>query len=157
MAGRIDFMANDTSTTTNQYVAQIEAQAISTISTDINPGRVVYRATSSTVAATPSEYMRATSLGLNIMGAADPSAYLHLGAGTATASTAPLKFTSGTNNTTAETGAMEYNGTNLFFTRTGTTREGVLTQSAVTTEVQVSDTTVTVNIGGVTYKLLAKA
>jgi hypothetical protein len=52
---------------------------------------------------------------------------------------------------------MEYNGTNLFFTRTGTTREGVLTQSAVTTEVQVSDTTVTVNIGGVTYKLLAKA
>lgn len=55
-----------------------------------------------------------------------PTALLHLGAGTATASTAPLKFTSGTNNTTAEAGAMEYNGTNLFFTRTGTTREGVL-------------------------------
>lgn len=55
-----------------------------------------------------------------------PTAYVHLGAGTTTASTAPLKFTSGTNNTTAETGAMEYNGTNLFFTRTGTTRENVL-------------------------------
>lgn len=54
-----------------------------------------------------------------------PTAYVHLGAGTATASTAPLKFTSGTNNTTGETGAMEYNGTNLFFTRTGTTRENV--------------------------------
>ncbi len=53
------------------------------------------------------------------------SAYLHLDAGTATASTAPLKFTSGTNLTTAETGAVEYNGTNLFFTRTGTTRESV--------------------------------
>lgn len=56
-----------------------------------------------------------------------PSAYIHLGAGTATASTSPLKFTSGTNLTTAETGAVEYNGTNLFFTRTGTTRETVVT------------------------------
>lgn len=54
------------------------------------------------------------------------SAYLKLSAGTATALTAPLKFVSGTNLTTAETGAMEYNGTNLFFTRTGTTRENVL-------------------------------
>lgn len=53
------------------------------------------------------------------------TAYLHLDAGTAAASTAPLKFTSGTNNTTAETGAVEYNGTNLFFTRSGTTRESV--------------------------------
>jgi hypothetical protein len=86
-----------------------------------------------------------------------PSAVLHLKAGTATASTAPLKFTAGTNLTTAENGAMEYNGTNLFFTRAGAVREGVLTQSAVTTEVLVSDTSVTVNIGGTTYKLLAKA
>lgn len=54
-----------------------------------------------------------------------PTARLHLGAGTASASTAPLKFTSGTNLTTGEAGAMEYNGTNLFFTRTGTTRENV--------------------------------
>lgn len=85
-----------------------------------------------------------------------PTARIHLPAGTATASTAPLKFTSGTNLTAAEAGAMEYNGTNLFFTRAAA-REGVLTQSAVTTEVLVTDTTVTVNIGGVTYKLLARA
>lgn len=90
-------------------------------------------------------------------GTTTPTALIHLAAGTATANTSPLKFTSGTNLTTAETGAMEYNGTNLFFTRTGTTREGVLTQSAVTTESVASDTTVTVNIGGVTYKLLARA
>lgn len=90
-------------------------------------------------------------------GVTSPTADIHIGAGTATAGTAPLKFTAGTNLTTAENGAMEYNGTNLFFTRTGAVREGVLTQSAVTTEVVVSDTTVTVNIGGVTYKLLAKA
>jgi hypothetical protein len=80
-----------------------------------------------------------------------------LAAGTATAGTAPLKFTSGTNLTTAEAGAMEYDGTNLFFTRSGTTREGVITQSAVTTEVIVADTSVTVNINGTTYKLLARA
>lgn len=51
--------------------------------------------------------------------------FFKLAAGTATAGQAPLKFTSGTNLTTAEAGAMEYNGTNLFFTRTGTTRESV--------------------------------
>lgn len=84
-----------------------------------------------------------------------PTARLHLPAGTATAQTAPLKFVSGTNLTTAEVGAVEYNGTNLFFTRTGTTRETVITTSAVTTETVVSDTTVTVNINGTNYKLLA--
>lgn len=86
-----------------------------------------------------------------------PTARMHLPAGTTAASSAPLKFTSGTNMTTAETGAMEYNGTNLLFTRSGTTRENVLMSSAVTTEVIVSDTSVTVNIGGTTYKLLARA
>lgn len=60
------------------------------------------------------------------IGTIAPTATLHLKAGTATASTAPLKFTSGTNLTTAEAGAMEYNGTNLFFTRAGTVRENVL-------------------------------
>lgn len=49
-----------------------------------------------------------------------------LKAGTASAGFAPVKFVSGTNLTTGEAGAMEYNGTNLFFTRTGTAREGVL-------------------------------
>lgn len=82
---------------------------------------------------------------------------LFLRAGAAAAGSAPLAFTSGTNLTTPVNGSMEYNGTNLFFTRTGAVREGVLTQSAVTTEVLVSDTSVTINIGGTTYKLLAKA
>lgn len=94
----------------------------------------------------------AVKLGINMTA---PGAWLHLPAGSTTV--APLKFTSGTNETTAEAGAMEYNGTNLFFTRSGTTREGVLTESAVTTETVTSDTTVTVNINGTTYKLLAKA
>jgi hypothetical protein len=54
----------------------------------------------------------------------DPTAYLHLGAGTATANTAPLKLTSGTNLTTPENGAFEFDGTNLYFT-TGGTRKTV--------------------------------
>ncbi len=41
---------------------------------------------------------------------------LMLAAGTASANTAPLKFTSGTNLTTAEAGAVEYDGSNLYFT-----------------------------------------
>jgi len=80
-----------------------------------------------------------------------PTARLQLAAGTATASTAPLKLTSGTNLTTAEAGAMEYNGTNLFFSPS-TTRYTVdlsLTGSATldfgsTAAGGVTDLTITV-------------
>jgi hypothetical protein len=46
----------------------------------------------------------------------DPTAKIHAGAGTAAANTAPLKFTAGTNMTTPENGAFEFDGTNLYFT-----------------------------------------
>ncbi|MGI9160034.1 MAG: hypothetical protein ACR2K1_09810, partial [Saprospiraceae bacterium] len=62
------------------------------------------------------ERMRVTAGGNVGIGLTAPTAALHLKAGTATANSAPLKFTSGTNLTTAEAGAMEYNGTNLLFT-----------------------------------------
>lgn len=85
------------------------------------------------------------------------TAWLHLPAGTATAGTAPIKLTSGTNLTTAETGAFEYNGTNLFFTRTGTTRENVMTTGSVNTVSPTSpNRTITVVIDGVTYYIAAK-
>lgn len=45
-----------------------------------------------------------------------PTALVHLAAGTASANTSPLKFTSGTNLTSPEAGAMEYDGTYLYFT-----------------------------------------
>jgi len=48
-----------------------------------------------------------------------------LSAGTATANTAPLKFTSGTNLTTPEAGAVEWNGTNLFLTTSGGVRQTI--------------------------------
>src|SRR3990167_6302910 len=50
-------------------------------------------------------YFNSGNLGI---GTTSPTAVLHLKAGTATASTAPLKFTSGTLNTTAEAGAIEF-------------------------------------------------
>lgn len=49
-----------------------------------------------------------------------PTALLHIAAGTATANTAPLKFTTGTNLTTPENGAVEYDGTNYFVTASTT-------------------------------------
>jgi len=54
------------------------------------------------------------------------TALLHLGAGTATASTAPLKLTSGTNLTSAEVGAIEYDGNNLYVTTDTTQGRGVI-------------------------------
>lgn len=55
------------------------------------------------------------------VGGSPGTAKLHLPAGTATANTAPLKFTSGTNLTTPENGAVEFDGTHLYFT-VGSTR-----------------------------------
>ena len=55
------------------------------------------------------------------MGVSSPTAVLHLKAGSTSANTAPLKFTSGTNMTTPEDGAVEYNGTDYFVTA-GSTR-----------------------------------
>jgi hypothetical protein len=52
------------------------------------------------------------------LGIANPTAVLNLKAGTATAGTAPLKLTSGTNLTNTEAGAIEYDGNHLYFTAT---------------------------------------
>lgn len=54
-------------------------------------------------------------------GTTSPTALVHLAAGTATASTAPLKFTSGANLTSVENGTVEYDGTN-YFASSGSTR-----------------------------------
>jgi hypothetical protein len=50
------------------------------------------------------------------IGTETPSAVLHLKGGTASAGSAPLKFTAGTNLTTPEAGAMEFDGNHLYFT-----------------------------------------
>ena len=78
------------------------------------------------VSSTTTEKMRITSIGLVGIGTTTPTAVLHLKAGTATANTAPIKLTAGTNLTTPEAGAVEFDGNSLFFT-TGSTRSTILT------------------------------
>lgn len=63
--------------------------------------------------------IRGNKVGLS--GQTAPTAALHLPAGTASAETAPLKFTTGTAMTTPEDGALEYHGSHLYFT-IGSTR-----------------------------------
>ncbi len=56
----------------------------------------------------PTEKVRVNDVGNVGIGQTTPTAVLHLKAGTTAASSAPLKFTSGSLNTTAEAGAMEF-------------------------------------------------
>jgi hypothetical protein len=65
-------------------------------------------------AGTAANYM-AGNLGI---GVPTPTARLHLPAGTAAASTAPLKFNAGTLLTTPEAGVMEFDGTGIYLTNT---------------------------------------
>ena len=59
------------------------------------------------------------------IGTTAATAVLNLKAGTATANTAPLKLTAGTLLTTPEDGALEYDGTHLYFT-IGSTRNTLI-------------------------------
>jgi hypothetical protein len=84
------------------------------------------------------------------IGVAGPTSYLHVKAGTATASTSPLKFTAGTNLTNPEAGAVEFDGTNFFGTASSTryTFAKTLTNTATLdfdlTAVNYQDLTITV-------------
>ena len=98
--------------------------------------------------------------GLVGIGVTAPTAVLHLKAGTATASTAPLKFNTGTNNTTAEAGAMEYNNT-FHLTNSDATRRHIAT-APNTTKVTAgapytNDGYVVINIGGTDFKVMTTA
>lgn len=76
------------------------------------------------------------SVGVGLSVATTPTALLHLDAGTSSAGTAPLKFTAGTNLATTEAGAIEYNGSHLYFTATnGGTRYQLDQQSVDTSSI----------------------
>lgn len=72
-------------------------------------------------------------------GVTSPTAKIHVGAGTTAASTAPLKFTAGTNMTTPEAGAIEFDGTDLFYTDSGATRRTVANTGDLHSAVTVTD------------------
>jgi hypothetical protein len=67
------------------------------------------------------------------IGTTAPSARLHLGPGIATASGAPLKFTSGPTLITPEAGAVEYDGNFLYITNASGTRNPLITGATITT------------------------
>ncbi|MFA6005802.1 MAG: hypothetical protein WC775_04950 [Patescibacteria group bacterium] len=76
--GKLQFYAHDSSTTTNFIVADIEAQATNTIGTDINPGRLIFRTTPTTITATPIERMRINEDGNVGIGITTPAAKLDI-------------------------------------------------------------------------------
>lgn len=79
-------------------------------------------------AGSPSRHVPSMLIGA----AADPTAILHLAAGTTAASTAPLKFTSGALNTTAEAGAIEFLTDTFYATiTTGAARKAILLGNGV--------------------------
>lgn len=93
-------------------------------------------------------------------GISTPTAVLHLKAGTATAGTAPVKFTTGTNTTVAVAGQMEYNNTFHLTNSDATRRHVVLAPN--TTKVTASapytnDGYIVVNIAGTDFKILTTA
>ena len=98
------------------------------------------------------ERVRITSSGNVGIGTTSPTAYLQLKAGTATASTAPLKFTAGTNLTAAEAGAMEWDGTSLYMTQTsGPTRKTIAYTDSAMTGTFDGINLATGNQGGISY------
>ncbi len=98
-------------------------------------------------------YADATGSSIAIgIGTGTPTAYLHLKAGTATAKTAPLKLTTGVNLTTPEDGAIEYDGTYLYYTDSTPTRralgfrnETISIQTGATYTVLATDDTIVCN------------
>ena len=87
-----------------------------------------------------------STYGLSIGTGGLATARLHIVGGTAAASTAPLKLTAGTNLTTPEAGAIEFNGTNLFFT-TGSTRSTILTSINPTSSTNINVQGLTIGKG----------
>jgi len=96
------------------------------IGMNINSSATIYSSATSHI------FYGGTNKQVSIGTAAVPTAKLHIAAGAAAATSAPIKLTAGTNMTTPEAGAVEFDGTNLFFT-TGSTRQiAVAATSALT-------------------------
>jgi hypothetical protein len=87
--------------------------------------------------------------------ATSQTALMHFKAGTATAGTAPIKLTSGTNLTTAEAGALEYDGTVFYLSPANSTRyrvmlglTGSVTQDVASISAQTTSSPSTITVTG---------
>jgi hypothetical protein len=106
------------------------------IGMNINSAATIYSSATSHI------FYGGTNKQVSIGTAAVPTAKLHIAAGAAAATSAPIKLTAGTNMTTPEAGAVEFDGNSLFFT-TGSTRSTILTNTnpaSITGNVSVTGT-----------------
>ena len=125
--GQIVFSGADG--TTFIPAASIVAEVDGTPGTSDMPGRLLFKTTAdgAATATTAVTIDNAQRVGVGVT----PTAVLMLKAGTATASTAPLKFTSGTNLTTAEAGVVEYDGTVFYADIAASTRTTIVAEQSV--------------------------
>lgn len=98
-----------------EKVARFDFVVDGAVANGDTPGRILFSTTPSG-STTPVERLTIKSSGNVGIGNNAPTAVLHLKAGTASASTAPLKFSSGTNLTNPEAGVVEFDGTNFYIT-----------------------------------------
>lgn len=115
--------ANITSGTYNDVIGAFCNVPVATGTGQLNIKNVLYGINGYSTNSSSSTPTTTGSIGI---GLTTPTARLMLPAGTATASTAPLKLTSGTNLTTPEAGAIEFDGTK-FYATPSTTRYEVMT------------------------------
>lgn len=111
-------------TTLTSASIQIAQSQVTDLTTDLS-NKVAKAGDTMTGALTMSSTANIFISGSNITyTSVTPEARLYLPAGRSTAKTSPLKFTSGSVLTTPESGSMEYDGNNLYFT-TGSVRESI--------------------------------
>ena len=149
--GDLNFHGHDGSTFNSSPNAYISAVALEDF-TSADQGTALLFGTTSIGSATSSEKMRLDDMGRLGVGTNSPTALIQIKAGTASAGSAPLKLTSGTNLTTPEVGAIEFDGTNLFFTTTTPTRKTIATTdgSTFTNTSSITNTGGNVNISPAT-------
>jgi hypothetical protein len=117
-----------TGTGKSSDVANIQMEADGNHTSSSHPTKIEFAVTNpgQTVLNSNNPEMVIASTGNVGIGLNDPSAVLELKAGKASSNSAPLKLSSGTNLSNPEAGAMEYDGTNLYFTPS-TTRKTLMT------------------------------
>ncbi|MBW2937796.1 hypothetical protein KXJ69_06730 [Aureisphaera sp. CAU 1614] len=96
--------------------ANIEFETDGNHSAGSYPTKIEFNVTPSGNTSVGDSEMVIRSTGNVGIGVVNPTAVLEIKAGTSTANSAPLKLTSGSNLSSTEAGAVEYDGTHLYFT-----------------------------------------